>query len=164
MGIHTESETRFRNAFLLLLVAAISVAFVAMIRAFLMTILLAAIFTGLGYPVYRWLLARLARRRALAALATLALLLTIVIAPLLAVLGAGANEALRVAETIGPRLQQLVDQPGELDSRLRALPLYDRVAPYRSQILIQSVPTIHIPNRISSAIGIPMARTTSGKA
>lgn len=135
MGIHTESETRFRNAFLLLLVAAISVAFVAMIRAFLVTILLAAIFTGLGYPVYRWLLARLAGRRALAALVTLALLLTIVIAPLLAVLGAGANEALRVAETIGPRLQQLVDQPGEFDSRLRALPLYDRVAPYRAQIL-----------------------------
>lgn len=134
-NIHTEGETRFRNAFLLLLVAAISVAFVAMIRAFLTTILLAGIFTALGYPVYRWLLARLGRRRVVAALATLALLLTMVIAPLLAVLGAGANEALRVAETVRPRLQQLVDQPGELDHRLRALPLYDRVAPYRAHIL-----------------------------
>lgn len=135
MAPHTESETRFRNAFLLLLVAAISVAFVAMIRAFLITILLAAIFTAVGYPVYRWLLARLVRRRALAALATLALLLMVVIAPLLAVLGAGATEALRVAATIQPRLQQLVDQPGELDGRLRALPLYDHFAPYRAQIL-----------------------------
>jgi predicted PurR-regulated permease PerM len=62
-------------------------------------------------------------------------LLVLVIAPLLAVLGAGANEALRVTETIRPRLQQLVDQPGELDSRLRALPGYDRIAPYRTQIL-----------------------------
>ena len=35
------SETRFRQSFLLLLVAAITVAFVAMIRAFLLTILLA---------------------------------------------------------------------------------------------------------------------------
>ena len=43
-------------------------------------------------------------------------------APLLAVLGAGANEALRVTETIRPRLQQLVDQPGEFDSRLRSPP------------------------------------------
>jgi hypothetical protein len=32
------TETRFRQAFLLLLVAAISAAFVAMIRAFLLTI------------------------------------------------------------------------------------------------------------------------------
>jgi hypothetical protein len=34
------TETRFHQAFLLLLVTAISVAFVAMIRAFLLTILL----------------------------------------------------------------------------------------------------------------------------
>ena len=50
------TETRFRQAFLLLLVTAISAAFVAMIRAFLLTILLAAIFAGLSYPVYRWVL------------------------------------------------------------------------------------------------------------
>jgi predicted PurR-regulated permease PerM len=47
------TDTRFRQIFLLLLVAAISIAFVAMIRAFLLTILLAAIFTGLSYPVYQ---------------------------------------------------------------------------------------------------------------
>ena len=40
-------DTRFRQAFLLLLVTAISAAFIAMIRAFLLTILLAAIFTRL---------------------------------------------------------------------------------------------------------------------
>lgn len=48
------TETRFRQAFLLLLVAAITAVFVAMIRAFLVTILLAAIFAGLGYPLYEW--------------------------------------------------------------------------------------------------------------
>ena len=132
------TDTRFRNAFLLLLVTAISAAFVAMIRGFLVTILLAAIFTGLSYPVYQWLLARVRGRQALAAVATLVLLLGLVIAPLLAVLGAGATEALRVTETIRPRLQQLVDQPGEFESRLRALPGYDRVAPYRAQILTKA--------------------------
>ena len=132
------TETRFRQAFLLLLVTAISAAFVAMIRAFLLTILLAAIFTGLSYPVYQRLLGWLRGREALAAIATLALLLALVMAPLLAVLGAGANEALRVTETIRPRLQQLVDQPGEFDSRLRALPGYDRIEPYRAQILTKA--------------------------
>ena len=129
------TETRFRNAFLLLLVAAISAAFVAMIWAFLLTILLAAIFAGLSYPVYEWILGRVRGGKAVSAVATLLLLLVLVMAPLLAVLGAGANEALRVTETIRPRLQQLVDEPGEFDRRLRALPGYVRVEPYRAQIL-----------------------------
>ena len=132
------TETRFRQAFLLLLVTAISVAFVAMIRAFLLTILLAAIFTGLSYPVYRWLLRRVRGHEALAAIATLILLLTLVIAPLLAVLGAGANEALRVSETFRPRLQQLVNQPGAFDSQLRTLPGYHHIQPYRAQILTKA--------------------------
>jgi len=132
------TETRFRQAFLLLLVTAISAAFVAMIRAFLLTILLAAIFTGLSYPLYQWILGRMRGRKPLAAVSTLLLLLVLVMAPLLAVLGAGANEALRVTETISPRLQQLVDQPGEFDRRLRTVPGYDRIAPYRAQILTKA--------------------------
>jgi predicted PurR-regulated permease PerM len=82
------TETGFRQVFLLLLVTAISAAFVAMIRAFLLTILLAAIFAGLSYPVYQWILVRVRGRKALAAIATLLVLL--VMAPLLAVLGAGS--------------------------------------------------------------------------
>jgi predicted PurR-regulated permease PerM len=132
------TENRFRQAFLILLVMAISAGFIAMIRAFLLTILLAAIFAGLSYPAYQWLLDRLRGRRALAAVATIVLLLALVMVPLLAVLGAGANEALRVTETIRPRLQQLVDQPGEIDRRLRTLPGYHRIEPYRAQILTKA--------------------------
>ena len=132
------TETRFRQAFLLLLVAAISAAFVAMIRTFLLTILLAAIFTGLVYPAYQWMLAKVRGRKALAAAATLVLLLVLVITPLLAVLGAGANEALRVTQTIRPQLQQLVNQPGEMDSRLQALPGYELLEPYRAELLTRA--------------------------
>ena len=132
------TETYFRQAFLLLLVVAVSAAFVTMIRAFLLTILLAAIFTGLSYPVYQWLLGRARGRKTLAAVATLAVLLVLVIAPLIAVLGAGANEALRVTETIRPRLQRIVDQPGEFERRLRTVPGYDRIEPYRAQILTKA--------------------------
>jgi predicted PurR-regulated permease PerM len=132
------TETRFRQAFLLLLVAGISVAFVAMIRAFLLTILLAAIFTGVTYPIYWWLLGLSRGRETLCAIATLLLLLVLVMAPLLMVLGAAANEALRVNETWRPRLLQLVDEPDEFETRLRALPGYDRIAPYRQQILTKA--------------------------
>jgi len=132
------TENRFRQAFLLLLVAAISAAFVAMIRAFLLTILLAAIFSGLVYPVYQWVLGRLRGSATAAAIATLVLLLVVVMVPLFAVLGAGANETLRVTQTIRPRLEQLVDQPGELDRRLRDVPGYLLVEPYRAQILTKA--------------------------
>jgi predicted PurR-regulated permease PerM len=128
------TETRFRQAFLLLLVAAISIAFVAMIRAFLLTILLAAIFAGLSYPMYGWFLRTFRNRSAIAAIATLLVLLTVVIGPLFAVLGAGANEALRVTETVRPTLERLVEQPGEFNRRLRALPGYNFIRPYRAQI------------------------------
>jgi predicted PurR-regulated permease PerM len=132
------TETRFRQAFLLLLVAAISIAFVAMIRAFLLTILLAAIFTGLRYPMYRWLLGRSRGRSVLAAIATLVVLLTLVIGPLLVVLGAGANEALRVTETMRPRIERLVERPGEFNRWLRVLPGYHYIEPYRAQIFIKA--------------------------
>src|SRR5687767_10875534 len=113
------TDTRFRQTFLLILLAAISIAFVAMIRAFLLTILLAAIFTGLSYPMYVLFLRTFRSRKALAALATLLVLVALVILPLLAVLGAGANEALRVTETIRPTLERLVVRPGEFNRRLR---------------------------------------------
>jgi predicted PurR-regulated permease PerM len=131
-------EARFRQAFLLLLVAAISIAFMAMVRAFLLTILLAAIFTGLSYPIYQWFLRRFRGGSAAAAIATLVVLLVVVIGPLLAVLGAAANEALRVSETIRPRIERLVEQPGEVTRLLNALPGYHYIAPYRAQIFIRT--------------------------
>src|SRR5687768_2670004 len=113
------TDTRVRQVFLLLLVAAISIAFVAMIRTFLLTILLAAIFTGLSYPMYRWFLRTFRNRSMPAAIATLLVIVTIIVGPLLAVLGAAANEALRVTETVRPQLEQAIERPGEFNQRLR---------------------------------------------
>jgi predicted PurR-regulated permease PerM len=132
------SETRFRQTFLLLLVAAITAAFVAMIHDFFLTILLAAIFTALSYPIYRRLLRWFHGRSALAAIVTLFVLLVAVIGPLLVVLGAGANEALRVSETVRPHLERLADRPGELNRWLRLVPGYHYIEPYRAQIVIKA--------------------------
>jgi predicted PurR-regulated permease PerM len=132
------TATSFRNAFLILLVVAVSAAFVAMVRTFLLTILTAALFTAVAYPVYQRMVRLLRGRERLAAVATLLLLLALVFAPLLSVLGVAANEALRVNESVLPRLKQLVDEPGEFDRRLRLLPGYDLIAPYRDLILTKA--------------------------
>jgi predicted PurR-regulated permease PerM len=134
--------TGFRRVFLLLLVVAITVAFVAMLRPFLLTILLAAIFAGVSYPVYRRIRDAFRGHGAVAAITTLVLLLALVIAPLLSVLAVAANQALRVSETIRPRLQQLIDEPGELERRVRALPGYGMIEPYREEILTRTADVI----------------------
>jgi predicted PurR-regulated permease PerM len=131
-------DTRFRHAFLLLLVGAISIAFVAMIRSFVLTIVLAAIFAGLCYPAYRRVVRWSGGRSALAAAGTLLLALLLVLAPLVAALGAAAGEALRMTETVGPRVAQLVKEPSALEGHLASLPGYTYVAPYREQILTKA--------------------------
>ena len=57
---------RFRKGFLILLVIAISLIFFAMVRSFLMTMLLAAILSGMVHPLYRRLGKLLRGRNALA--------------------------------------------------------------------------------------------------
>ena len=129
--------TTFRRAFLLLLVVLISVAFLWMIRTFLITILLAALFAGVAFPVYRYLTAKFGGREKAAALVTLLLLLALVVIPLMGVAGAVANEALRINETIRPRLEQL-REPGAVDRWLQVLPGYSLIAPYRDQIVARA--------------------------
>ncbi len=129
------SETRFRHAFLILLVVAASAAFVAMIRDFLLVILLAAVFSSLSQPLYQQLRRRLFGHAGLAAAATLLLVLAVVLIPLAAMLAAGANEALRVTETFRPRLQELVTQPGQFEQQLSGLPGFRFIEPYRAEIL-----------------------------
>ena len=132
------TDSRFRHVFLILLVVAVSAAFLAMVRVFLLTIVLAALFTGVAYPAYRRVVRLFRGRERLAAAATLVLLLVLVIVPLLTVAGAVASEALRVNETLVPRLQRLVDEPGEFQRRLRPLLGYDFIGPYRNQILTKA--------------------------
>jgi predicted PurR-regulated permease PerM len=126
------------RSFLLLLVVAISILFVAMIRNFLMTLLLAAIFSGLAHPLYNRLQRAFRGRRSLASAATLVVLLLVIIVPLLAVLGIVAGQALRVSEDVTPWVQEHIAEPGALAKTLEGLPGYDRIAPYREQILTKA--------------------------
>jgi predicted PurR-regulated permease PerM len=132
------TKSRFRLAFLLLLVGAVTAAFAMMIRPFLLTILLAAVFTGVSYPGYRRVLRLFRGRASLAAVTTLILLVVLVIGPLFVVLAAAANEALRISETIGPRIQAFVQAPGDVGERLRGLPGYEFIEPYRTEILTRA--------------------------
>jgi predicted PurR-regulated permease PerM len=106
---------RLKTAFLILLVVAISAAFVAMIRAFLLTVLLAAIFSAMARPVYlrpeatggdwRRLEAWTRGRSALASVATIVLLLTLAFAPLAGLVSIVTREAVRVSRNARPWIE-----------------------------------------------------------
>jgi predicted PurR-regulated permease PerM len=132
------SQDRFRKGFLLLLVVAISAGFLWLVRGFVLTILLAAIFAGLGHPIYRRLLGLVRGRAPLASSLTVLLGLVLVVGPLLTVAGVVVAEAVRVSENVRPRIEELLKQPVVLGEYFERLPGYSHVAPYREEILVKA--------------------------
>lgn len=113
MGAVDPSRERFRKTFLLLLTLGISILFLAVIRGFLMSVLLAAIFSGMAYPLYRQLLRRLRDRPAWASAATILLLLLLIGLPLIGFLSLVAGQALELSEAAGPWIQRQISGSGE---------------------------------------------------
>jgi predicted PurR-regulated permease PerM len=120
---------RFRQAFLLLLVAGISLLFVLVIRRFLLAVLLAAVFAGIAYPFYRWMLRRVRGRRALASVATVLLLLLGVALPLAGFLTLVASEAVQVSQGAGEWFQEQSGRLDDLRSLVVRIPFVGRLLP-----------------------------------
>jgi hypothetical protein len=91
---------RFRTAFVVILVVAVSALFVAITWPFLKALLLGALLAGLCHPLYRWITRLLRGRRSLGAIVTLVILFIVVAGPLSAFLGVVVQQALST-HTIG---------------------------------------------------------------
>jgi predicted PurR-regulated permease PerM len=126
------TKDRFRRVFLLILVIGVSAAFLTLLRPFALTILTAAIFSGLAYPLYSRLLPVMRGHQPVASAVTLLLVLVLVIGPLLAILGIVANQAILVTENIRPVVERFVNEPTYLEQQLERIP---GLEPYREQIL-----------------------------
>lgn len=100
------SARSFRTAFVLILVAAVTVLFLAVTWPFLKPLLLGALLAGLFRPLYRWFTRHLGGRRSLGALVTLLVLFFLVVGPLSAFLGIVVQQALNVSEQAIPWVQQ----------------------------------------------------------
>jgi len=136
-------DARSRHAFLLVIVVAVTVAFLAVLRPFATTILLAVVFSGLAYPLYTRLERACKGRRALASTLTLLLVVGLVIVPLFLILGIVVGQAVRVTGRVTPLIQQLLDEPSLLDSRLQGIPGYTALAPFREQVLTRTADIAH---------------------
>ena len=128
---------RFRRAALLLMVAGISVLFLLVIGNFLLAVLLAAIFAGLSFPLFRWLEARLRGRRRLAALCTILLLLGGVGIPVAGFLGLVATEAVQVAQGAEGWIQSQAANLERLRGWVERIPFAEQLIPEGDELMGQ---------------------------
>lgn len=150
---------RFRQAFLLLLVAGISLLFLLVIRRFLLAVLLAAVFAGISYPLYRWLLRRLRGRRALAAVVTILVLLLGVALPLAGFLTMVASEAVQVSQGAGDWFQQQAGRMDDLRGLVERVPFADRFLPESGTLAEQFR---EVASRTGAALMSQVAAATRG--
>jgi predicted PurR-regulated permease PerM len=126
------------KAFLLLLVTAITLTFLSMIKAFIMSVLLAGIFSSLAQPVYQRFTRWFGGRRSVASIVTLTMIVLVIILPLGFLLGVVTAEAIKVGESVSPWVQNKIHNPDELIVWLQGLPYYDKIAPYEDDILTRA--------------------------
>jgi predicted PurR-regulated permease PerM len=132
------SQEKFNKAFVVLLLLFITAVFMAMIWPFLMTIVMAAIFSGLTRPMYRGLKRGLGGRSSLAAALSLLVIVFGVLLPLAALLGAVAAEGLKVSQAVKPWIQRQLAEPAELSELLKNIPFYDHLLPYKETIFLKA--------------------------
>ena len=102
----TISGTNLRTAFVLLLVVAVTVLFLAVAWPFLKPLLLGALLSGLFHPLYRWITRLLGGRASLGAAVTLLVLLVLGLGPVSAFLGIVLQQALTMSDQAIPWLSQ----------------------------------------------------------
>lgn len=136
----TIEQDRFSKVFLLILVVAISLLFIAMIRDFLTALLLAAILSGMSHPLYRKLrdsrpLRRMKGREKLASFTTIVIITVVVVVPLLAFAGLVVAQAIEISQAVRPWVEEQIAQPSRAGRLLEGLPIYEYIRPYENQIL-----------------------------
>jgi len=132
---------------LLLVVAFISALFLAMIRQFLMTILVAGIFSAMARPLFRGLERRLGGRRNLASLLTLGILVVGGLLPLAGFLGIVTAQAIKVGRSVQPWIQHQVATPAAFSDLLRRIPFYDHIEPYRDILFTKAGEMVGVLSR-----------------
>lgn len=126
---------RLNKVTLLLLVLLISAVFLAMIRSYLMVLLLAGIFSAVAQPVYKKFVVWLKGQKNLAAAVTLLLIFLLIFLPLISLLGIVAGQAIKVGHSVSPWIQRQIQQPSELLSIFENLPFYETLVEYNEVIL-----------------------------
>lgn len=128
-----ESQMRgrnFRNAFVLLLAAAISLLALALAWPFLRPLLLGAMLAGLSHPLYRWLTRCFRGRTSLASFTTLLILVVLAVGPLGAFAGLVISQAMDVSAKAIPWAQEHLGPSSGFDVHNWLVSRFPLLTPY----------------------------------
>jgi predicted PurR-regulated permease PerM len=137
LGLLMSISSAYHRTFLAILVGIITVAFLVVMRSFLVTMMLAAIFTVMVYPGYRLVLSWCHGRSRVAAAIYMIAIALIVIIPSIVFLGVLIAQGVQISTGATTFIQQHVKQ-GDLTEQLQKVPYLDRVLPHRDQILAKT--------------------------
>jgi predicted PurR-regulated permease PerM len=125
---------RPRIAFLLLLALGITFVFFWVIKGFVVSLLVAAIFVALLHPFYRRLVDRLGGHNAMASGLTVLFSLFAVIIPGILFLGILVGEAANISESAEAWVNE-IQQSENLQQQLQENPTFKKFLPYQDEIL-----------------------------
>ena len=117
------------RAVLVLVLVLISALFLFIVKPFMVAIFLAALFSALFHPLYEKILVWLGGRKALASLFTLLITVCFVFIPVSFLLAAVFSQALDVANSLRPWVQQQFEDPESFGQILSSLPFYEQLLP-----------------------------------
>jgi predicted PurR-regulated permease PerM len=154
---------KFHRVFILLLAVVVSAVFLYMIRGFIVTVLMAAIFSGLAHPLYRGLLRGVRGRRAVAAILTLLTLLVLVVLPLVAFMGIVATEAVSISQSVTPWVRDHLREPGEISRLLERVPYFSQIQEQVKDYSAQLIEKLgELAGRVSSFLVNSLSEATKG--
>lgn len=113
--------------YFILILIVIAAIFFALLRPFLISILLAAILAGLSYPVYNWMRRRIWNQPAFCSIICIVLVLLLVILPLISVLGLLTVQALQFKDTVDDKLKEVMEKGPDWFERLKRHPLAEKI-------------------------------------
>ena len=158
------SGTNLRTAFVLLLVAAVTALFLAVVWPFLKPLLLAALLAGLFHRFYRWVTRLLGGRRSLGAGVTLLVLLVLGLGPVSAFLGIVLQQALTMTNQAIPWLSEHLGEASTFnvhDWLVQRFPALARYVPSQEQLLQQVATAVKATGAYLVSFASRMTATTA---
>lgn len=129
---------QLQKGFLLVVVAAITVLFFVMIRGFVVAVILAGVFAGMGRPAFLVVSETLRGRRRVASFLTVLGLLLLIVVPLGAFLALVVTEAVQISDSAGPWIREQSGRWQELATWLGGLPLVGQFAPNEEAVMARA--------------------------
>ena len=158
------SGTNLRTGFVLLLVAAVTALFLAVVWPFLKPLLLAALLAGLFHRFYRWVTRLLGGRRSLGAGVTLLVLLVLGLGPVSAFLGIVLQQALTMTNQAIPWLSDHLGEASTFnvhDWLVQRFPALARYVPSQEQLLQQVATAVKTAGAYLVSFASRMTATTA---